>query len=137
MTQNSFAVSTLLPASPEQIYEAWLSSEGHSAMTGSPARVEPGLGGKFQAWDGYISGTTLELEPGHRILQAWRTTEFPPGSPDSRLEVLLEAEDKGTRLTLIHTEIPAGQVESYLQGWEDYYFVPMKAYFTQSQGDRQ
>ncbi len=130
MTQSSFTTSTFLPAHPRQVYEAWLSSEGHSAMTGCPACVESGPGGKFQAWDGYISGTTLELELEHRILQAWRTTEFPPGSPDSRLEVLLEAEDGGTRLTLIHTEIPAGQAESYLQGWKDYYFDPMAEYFS-------
>ncbi len=98
-------------------------------MTGSPASVEGRVGGKFSAWDGYIYGTTLEMEPNRRILQAWHTTEFPEGSPDSRLEVLLEAEGSGTRITLVHTEIPEGQAESYLQGWQDFYFDPMTEYF--------
>ena len=134
MTQNAFTVSAFIPASPGQIYQAWLSSEGHTAMTGSPARVEPGVGGKFSAWDGYISGTTIELEPERRILQAWRTTEFPADSSDSRLEVLLEAEGSGTRITLIHSEIPHGQAESYLQGWQDFYFAPMVDYFANEPG---
>ncbi len=129
MINNSFTVSAWMPASPAQIYQAWLSSEGHTAMTGSPAWVEPGIGGKFSAWDGYISGTTLELDPERRILQSWRTTEFPENSPDSRLEVLLATEGRGTRITLNHSEIPEGQAEDYLQGWQDYYFAPMAEYF--------
>jgi activator of HSP90 ATPase len=131
MNKNSFKVSTILPANPERIYQDWLSSEGHTAFTGSPAMVEPVIGGKFTAWDGYISGKTLELTPGRRIVQAWRTTEFPADSPDSRVEVLLEEEDGGTRITLVHSEIPEGQADEYLQGWEDYYFTPMAEYYSQ------
>src|SRR5512143_1622161 len=106
---ESFELSIVLPATAEQIYSAWLTSEGHSEMTGSAARVDGKVGGKFSAWDGYISGRTLELEPSRRILQAWRTTEFPEGAPDSRLEVLLLPAEGRTKLTLIHTDIPEGQ----------------------------
>ena len=56
---------------------------------------------------------------------AWRTTEFPLDSPDSRVEVLLDKEAGGTRLTLMHSEIPEGQADEYLQGWKDFYFAPM------------
>jgi activator of HSP90 ATPase len=128
--QNSFELSVVLPASPEQVYKAWLSSEEHSAFTGSQAVIEPEVGGKFTAWDGYILGKNLELGPYHRILQAWRTTDFPADSPDSKLEISLKAVKRGTKLTLVHTEIPEGQAEEYLQGWKDYYFSPMKEYFS-------
>jgi uncharacterized protein YndB with AHSA1/START domain len=87
---DSFRVSAVLPTSPQEVYDAWLDGDQHGAYTGAEAAIEPGIGGAFSAWDGYISGTTLELEPPGRIVQAWRTTEFPPGSPDSRLEILLE-----------------------------------------------
>ncbi len=127
--QNRFELSITLPASPRQIYEAWLSSKGHAAMTGSPAKIAGRVDGEFSAWDGYISGRTLELEPGRRIVQAWRTTEFPEAAADSRVEILLEAVEGGTRLVLIHSDMPPDQVESYKQGWEDFYFKPMKAYF--------
>jgi uncharacterized protein YndB with AHSA1/START domain len=130
MSKTSFKISIFLPADPEQVFRDWLSSEGHTAITGSPATVQPGVGGKFIAWDGYISGVTLEMDPGKHILQAWRTTEFPQDSPDSRVEIRLEKEDDGTRLTLVHSEIPDGQAEEYLQGWKDYYFTPMLEYYS-------
>ncbi|MGD1014454.1 MAG: hypothetical protein ABR963_08730 [Acidimicrobiales bacterium] len=58
-----FEVSGLVAASPEAIYRAWMSSDGHSAMTGGEAHVDPVVGGEFTAWDQYIKGTTLELDP--------------------------------------------------------------------------
>ena len=78
-----------------------------------------------------IFGSTLEFEPDQRIVQTWRTTEFPDNAPDSRLEILFEEAAKGTNVTLIHSNMPADQVDSYRQGWEDFYFKPMKEYFTQ------
>lgn len=127
---ESFTLRTTLPASPEAIYNAWLSSDGHSQMTGSPATVESGIGGAFTAWEGYISGKTLELEPHTRILQAWRTSEFPDDSPDSRVEILLEEDSKGTKVSLVHTDIPDGQGENYKKGWDEFYFTPMHTYFS-------
>ncbi len=127
--KNGFTVSEVIPASAAEIYRAWLESEGHTAMTGSPAKVDGRPGGEFSAWDGYISGTTLELTPNQRIVQAWRTSEFPEDMPDSHLEILLEEVKRGTRVTLTHSDMPEDQVESYRQGWEDFYFKPMKRYF--------
>jgi activator of HSP90 ATPase len=128
--EKGFQLSELFPVRPEEIYQAWLSSQEHSAMTGSPAYIEGAVGGEFRAWDGYISGRTLELSRNQRIVQAWRTSEFPDGAPDSRIELLLEEVDGGTKVTLIHTHMPEDQVESYRQGWEDFYFKPMRQYFS-------
>ena len=127
---DSFEISTMLPASAQQVYEAWLSSDEHSAMTGGAAQIDPTVGGKFNAWDGYITGTTLELEPQRRIVQSWRTAEFPAGALDSRLEILLEEDAEGTRLTLKHSDIPAGQGSAYESGWVSNYFDPMQDYFS-------
>jgi len=87
------------------------------------------VGGKFSAWDGYIFGTTLELTRNERILQAWRTTEFPGGSPDSRLEIIFEKVKGGTKITLAHSKMPEDQLDDYKQGWKDFYFKPMREYF--------
>ena len=116
-------------AKAEKIYKAWLSTEGHAAITGSPAKVDGSVDGDFSAWDGYISGMFLELEPNRRILQAWRTAEFPSEAEDSIVEILLEEEHNKTKLTLKHTNIPKGQTDNYKTGWEDFYFKPMRKYF--------
>lgn len=123
-------VSAVFNLPAKALYEAWLSSEAHSAFTGSRAEIDPVVGGKYSAWDGYIQGETLELEPHERILQSWRTTEFPEGSPDSTLEVRFEEMDDGTRITLIHQNLPESQVGNYRQGWADHYFDPMQKYFS-------
>ena len=68
-----FSVSAVTPASPQAIYNAWLDSEGHTKMTGSPANSSANVGDSFDAWDGYITGKNLEIEPGKRIVQSWRT----------------------------------------------------------------
>jgi activator of HSP90 ATPase len=128
--KNGFTISAVIPANPSDIYSAWLSTAGHAAMTGNPANVDGNVGGNFTAWDGYIFGSTLELEPGQRIVQAWRTSEFPDDAPDSRLEILFEDVPGGTKVTLIHSDMPEDQAGSYRQGWEDFYFKPMKEYFS-------
>jgi uncharacterized protein YndB with AHSA1/START domain len=128
---DSFEVSTLLPASPERVYGAWLSSEEHGAIIGASAETAPQVGARFSMWDGYIEGTNLQLEPYHRIVQSWRTSEFPPGSPDSRLEIVLEEVEGRTRITLIHSSIPDGQGEGYQEGWVEHYFEPMKRHFSE------
>ena len=128
--KNEFTLSVILNVKPEIAYNAWLNSKEHSNFTGSPAKITSNVGGTFSAWDGYISGKTMELDPNKRILQKWRTTEFPDKSPDSMIEITFEEIDKGTKLTLRHFNIPEGQAEEYKKGWKDYYFEPMKKYFS-------
>ncbi|HKY84940.1 MAG TPA: SRPBCC domain-containing protein [Anaerolineales bacterium] len=127
---DKFEVSTSLAAPPEIVYRAWLDSAQHAAFVGAQAEIEEGVGGEFRLWDGYITGRTLALDPPRRIVQAWRTTEFPDGSPDSQIEVRLEPEAGGTQITLVHTGIPAGQGPQYEEGWKENYFDPMKEYFS-------
>ena len=123
-----FVVSALIPAIPKEIYTAWLSSEGHTQMTGGSATVSAEVGGEFNAWDGYIRGRNLELEFGKRIVQSWRTVEFEEDEADSRIEITLEPYGDQTKLILKHTGLPphGGQYE---QGWVDNYFEPMEEYF--------
>jgi hypothetical protein len=54
MTDN-LQVSAFFPSiSAERLYSAWLDGEQHAAFTGSPATVDPQVGGAFSAWEGYI-----------------------------------------------------------------------------------
>jgi len=127
--EDGFEISEVIPAAAAEIYNAWLSSEGHAQMTGSPALVDGRVGGSFSAWDGYITGSILELTPNRHIVQAWRTSEFPNEAPNSHLEIFLDEKNGQTTVILIHNNLPQAQLESYRQGWEDYYFKPMKNYF--------
>ena len=125
-----------LPASPEAVYGAWLDSGAHSAMTGAPALIVPAVGREYSAWDGYIQGRTLELVPDRRIVQSWRTSEFADGDPDSTIVVEFEPIPDGTRLTRTHKGVPDGQTSYETSGWREFYFVPMKGYFSRAKKKR-
>ena len=124
-----FEQSDVIPAEPGAVYDAWMSTSGHTAMTGAEAVVDPTVGGEFSAWDGYIWGRTLALDAGIRIVQSWRTSEFDEDEPDSQIEVLLAPVAGGTSLRLLHTGVPIDQLGYENGGWRDNYFEPMKAYF--------
>jgi len=129
---NALKLSVELAVTPETLYGAWLSSAGHAKLTGgAQASVEPKVGGAHTAWDGYITGKNLVLEAPRRIVQSWRTTEFPAGAAESRVELRFDAVAGGTRLTLDHSAIPEGQSEMYAEGWVNFYFVPMRTLFGQ------
>ena len=125
-----FTLRTRIDATAEQIYKAWLSSEGHTRMTGGSAVITDKTGDHFSAWDGYIEGKNLELEPFCRIVQSWRTSQFEKEEEDSQIEILLVEHHGQTELTLIHRNVPESG-DHYIQGWDDHYFQPMKRYFSQ------
>lgn len=119
----------IIDASPVEVYEAYVDPKKHAAFTGDSATGTAKVGGKFAAGDGYISGKYLALEKGKRILQEWTTTEWPEGYPPSLVELILKPKGKRTELTMIHSKVPTEQAADYDQGWQDYYWEPMKKYF--------
>jgi uncharacterized protein YndB with AHSA1/START domain len=129
-------MKTLIAATPRKVYEAWVDPRRHAAFTESRATGGMQVGDPFTAWEGYIQGVQLELVPGRRIVQSWRTSDFPAGTQDSRLEIALTSESGKTRLTLVQTNIPDGQAEQYRQGWIDFYFAPLKKYLKEAEAAR-
>jgi activator of HSP90 ATPase len=126
---DTIKVSTVFPVNAKRLYEAWLDSKEHTDFTGSKATINPSIGGAYTAWDKYISGKTLVLQPYSRIVQSWRTTEFHDSYPDSTVEVFFEKSDNGTKLTIVHSNIPNGDGKKYEDGWKEFYIKPMKEYF--------
>lgn len=130
MATESIRVSETFGVTAARLYDAWLSGAEHAKMTGGPAAVDAREGGKHSAWDGYITGRIVSLTPNARIVQTWRTTEFPEDAPDSRLEVRFESAGRdGTTVVIVHSDIPEGQGEKYETGWFERYFEPMSKHF--------
>jgi activator of HSP90 ATPase len=125
ITQKVFVPSV----TPAEVYDAFVNPRKHAAFTGSAASGSPRVGGRFTAWDGYISGVHRELVKGRVIVQDWQTTEWPEGAPPSRLEFSFESAKGGTAVRMVHSNVPAEQADSLRQGWMDFYWTPLKAYF--------
>ena len=126
--KETIKLSAFFNATPKAIYEAWLDSDSHSAMTGGDAKCTPVVGDAFSAWDGYITGSNIQLQENEKIEQRWRTSEFSDSDGDSLLLIHLKPHENGTILTLIHSDIPKGQTQ-YENGWKEHYFEPMTTYF--------
>lgn len=134
---STITQKVVIPASPEEVYDAFVDPKKHSAFTGAEATGEPKVGAEITAWDGYITGKNLELEKGKRIVQEWSTSEWPEGYPPSRLELTFRKVKDGTELTMVHSEVPAEQAEDYRQGWIDSYWDLLKAYFQKKKRSKQ
>lgn len=127
---DSLKVEDVIPASAKQIYSDWLSSNGHTDMTGGEAEISDQNGADFKAWDGYISGSNIQLVTNLKIRQHWRTVEFPESAADSILEVKLEPiNEHSTKVIISQTNLPDGDGPKYTDGWRDHYFSPMKQYY--------
>ena len=130
----TYTLTSIIPATPQEIYDAWLDSLVHSEMTGGEASMSDEVGAEVSAWDEYIKGRNLELVPGERIVQSWRTEEFADEHADSIITVMLEETDDGTLLTLVHSNVP-DEHKSYEEGgWQSNYFEPMQTYFGSLKG---
>lgn len=126
---DSIKLSITLTVEPKILYNAWLNSKKHTAFTKNNTEIEKKVGSTFSASDGYISGKNELLHMNKRIVQSLRTTDFPEDYPDSTLEIIFEKVEKGTKLILAHSNLPADTGKTYRKWWRDNYFKPMKEYF--------
>ena len=119
--------SVTFNASPHDVYEALMDSEKHSRFTGAKAQISREVGSEFSAYDGALSGTILELIPDAKIVQSWRGSDegWAPGHY-STATFTLEAVDGGTRLSFVQTGVPEQVFEAISEGWQTYYWAPMK-----------
>lgn len=128
--RESFELELILPVAPAALWEMWLHPVHHSKFTAGAEAIVTDLEGEmYSVWDGYIEGRNLTLEPGRRIVQSWRTSEFAAADKDSVLELRFEPHDEGTRLVLRHQDLPHETGETYRKGWEEHYFQHMRNLF--------
>ena len=124
-----------IKALPVEIYDAFLNERKHSAFTGARATCERRVGGKFTAWDGYIMGKNIRLENGRRIVQEWKTSEWPKGVPPSLIEFKFKQKGSGTEVVMVQKNVPVTQAQGYRKGWTEYYWTPLKRFFGKKSSD--
>jgi activator of HSP90 ATPase len=102
----------------------------HADLTGSEVIMSTKAKGRFSVFNGYCHGYNIELIKNKKIVQAWHFAE--EGWPDDHFSIctfLLEPLDNKTKLTFTQTGIPEKNVEELKEGWNQYYWEPMKAFF--------
>jgi activator of HSP90 ATPase len=118
--------TVMFKVQPGQIYEAILDPKIHSKFTGAKATGSMKVGGKFTAYDGYISGKNVELIKDKKIVQEWTSTDFPKGYKTQVTFEFFPAKP-GTKLGFTQTGVPDENYADIAQGWIDFYWTPLKA----------
>ncbi|HEY3420472.1 MAG TPA: SRPBCC domain-containing protein [Methanomassiliicoccales archaeon] len=129
MKTRTIVQKVIVPATPEEVYDAFMDPEKHSEFTQTETTGSQEVGGEVSAGDGYISAKNIELKKGRKIVQEWTTTEWPEGYPPSILELDLRKVEGGTELTMTHSKVPDEQADDYAEGWKEYYWDLMVEYF--------
>jgi activator of HSP90 ATPase len=115
-------------ASPQRVYEALLDAKQFAAFSGMPAEINREVGGAFSLFKGHIVGRNVELVPNQRIVQAWRTVDWPEGAYSIvRFEFMPQG--SGTHLVFDHIGFPEGLRDHLAEGWEGHYWSLLKKYF--------
>ncbi len=126
---------TILDCVPDVAYDAWMDSKKHGEMINAHAEIDPNVGGKFEIWDGEVLGKTLELDPKkNRIVQEWRY-DYPDWPEDESSKIIVEfvAYQEGKcKLRFWQSKLPDKYALEIENGWKDYYWKPMKEYFSKN-----
>lgn len=131
MVTKDLEMSVIIPSAlPNEIFEILMDSEKHSKLSGSKAKIGRKVSDSFSVWDGAILGKNLEIVDSKKIVQEWFCeTEGWPEGHYSNLTFEFTEKDGGTEIKLTQTGIPELAYEDIKEGWEDYYFKPLKSWF--------
>lgn len=133
-----FEIEAFVAAEPARVYKAWLDAREHTALTGGgEATVEPWVGGRFTAFDGYVHGIILGLDEGKRLVQTWRTVDFAPEMRDARVVVEFEPAKGGTKVKVRQTDTPVDQRARYERGWTEHYLKRMARHFARKRNEQE
>ena len=112
-------------ARPRAVYELLMDSRRHGALSGTRARISGRAGGAFSAWGGHLTGYNLVLQPGRKIVQAWRATGWWPNHYSIVIFDIRPAR-MGTRLKFTQIGIPPNRYSGHYRGWIETYWTPMR-----------
>jgi len=127
--------SVLFKSSPHEVYELLMDSEKHAGFTGEGAEISREVGGMVSAYEGYIEATNEELIPDAKIVQRWRSSEWPDGHY-STVTFELKRTTGGTRLSFTQSGVPEEDYEAKKDGWVESYWEKMKKFLERETGAR-
>ena len=117
-----------IKASAEDIFTALTNPLTIEIWSGASAVMDPVAGTEFSLWDGDITGINLEIESGKKIVQEWYFEDEDGIASDDKSLVTIKLHNEGnsTDVELLHINIPDEAFDNIVEGWDKYYFKPLK-----------
>jgi uncharacterized protein YndB with AHSA1/START domain len=126
MTPPSLCIVRVLPARPEEVFDAWIDPESlrtwmcPGAMSVSAVEVDARVGGSFRIvmrgaqGDVEHTGRYREIRRPERLVFTW-ASRITAGR-ETLVTIELRARADGTELTLTHAELPDDETRRLHQG---------------------
>ena len=108
-----------------KVWQALTDPKSIDDWGGGPAKMDGNAGTRFECWGGDIHGTNTGVVKEKKLVQDWFSGDWPQ---PSRVTFTLEAEERGTRVRLVHEKVPDSDYEDIKSGWREYYMGPIKEY---------
>ncbi|XP_046437487.1 activator of 90 kDa heat shock protein ATPase homolog 1-like [Daphnia pulex] len=125
---QSYTCNQNFKCPPVELYNVLTQPELMRAFTCASVQVNPSVGGKFNLFEGNITGTFVELLPNKKIVQKWRFRTWPEGH-HSTVTIELKDEGDSTKLSLSQSGIPSTEFDKTVEGWQRYYWEAIKRTF--------
>lgn len=116
----------IIPAFPEDIYNALTNPLTIQLWSGEKAEMSTKPGSEFSLWDGSIVGRNLEFETGKKIVQEWY---FGEQEEKSIVTITIYPHKRGASVELKQTNIPDGDIENIIGGWDQNYFGSLLEFY--------
>jgi activator of HSP90 ATPase len=116
----------IIPAPPEDVFLALTNPLTIQLWSGDQAEMDATPETEFSLWDGSITGRNLEFEKNKKIVQEWY---FGEQEQKSIVTIKLHADPQGTSVELRHTNIPDGDYEDIVEGWNTMYFGALREFY--------
>jgi activator of HSP90 ATPase len=116
----------------EELYTTFTDPQRIAAFTRAPPKVFEGAkkGGKFELFDGNVTGEYLELSEPTKIVQSWRLNQWPAGHYSTlKIEFDQNDVDAVTVMRVEWTGVPIGQEDVTKRNWLEYYVRSIKRTF--------
>jgi activator of HSP90 ATPase len=128
LSMKNFKKYYIIPATPEEIYNALTNPLSLQLWTGEKAEMSLQPNSEFSLWDGSITGINLEFEDNKKIVQQWF---FGEQSDNSIVTIKLHTHGDGTSVELLQTNIPDEDFNDIVEGWNDSYFAALYDFFVE------
>jgi uncharacterized protein YndB with AHSA1/START domain len=115
-----FRTSIDIRATPEEVFDYLVTPAGMTSWMGEHAVLDPRPGGTFEVdiAGSPIRGRYLKVIRPRTVVVSWGllgSDDFPAGS--SQVSFVLVPTDDGTRVELLHAELPEPRAEGHADGW--------------------
>lgn len=117
-----------ITASLAEVWQALIDPKHIKKWSGDSVKMNDKVGTKFSLWGGSVWGKNIEVIPKKKLVQEWYSKENKKWEKPSIATFSLHKEDKGTRVDLLHIDVPDEYASDIANGWKEYYLSPLKSY---------